>query len=426
MADQLRIGRELEADPERPGRGPLRSRAAADTGVLWVPHLLLATGTPQPLLVFESTAFATFTLLNPGGATVDGGSIDQRPAVPVGIPHRNGARSFHGCGVWTARHRLHARRRAGAGGQRARAGAVRFFDARARAELRPCRPTPSALLEGIAVSSSGTEAYLQGRNTHNVTFLSIAEAGLDAGMPSIQVDGPPVECLAEVDPMPADYRRGQRLFYSSNSAQFPVTQNFWIACSTCHLEGLTIAVTWKFEQREPRDTPSNAGGPINTGFLFRQAVRNSVIDYDQTIRVEQGGDYSRTDLSQLDDLQALANFTNFAAISHCPRTRRSISMPVSAPHSCMASSCSRKRRLHQCHAGPFFTDKKRLRKSGTRPRRRRSAARHDRLHLQHRSFSGPAEHRHRWWSSSRMSPFDTRRRCAASSRAASTTAVRRA
>src|SRR5205085_1661959 len=104
---------------------------------------------------------------------------------------------------------------------------------------------------------------------------------------------------------------GQRLFHFSNSAAFPITQNFWVACASCHPEGGSDAVVWKFLQGL-RDTPSNAGGPINTGFLFRQAMRKSVVEYDETIRIEQGGGYHKTNANQLVDLEALAKFTNFA------------------------------------------------------------------------------------------------------------------
>ena len=84
----------------------------------------------------------------------------------------------------------------------------------------------------------------------------------------------------QIDPMPADLRAGFQIFYSANSAKRPVTQNFWMACAICHLEGQTDAVTWRFLQG-PRDTPSNAGGPINTGFLLRQALKSTVMEYDQ-------------------------------------------------------------------------------------------------------------------------------------------------
>ncbi len=86
-----------------------------------------------------------------------------------------------------------------------------------------------------------------------------------------------------------------------------------MACATCHLEGQTDAVTWQFLEG-PRDTPSNAGGPINTGFLFRQATRNSVEQYDETIRNEQGGFYylDGGNAQQVADLSDLADFTNYA------------------------------------------------------------------------------------------------------------------
>ena len=57
----------------------------------------------------------------------------------------------------------------------------------------------------------------------------------------------------------------------------------------CHIEGRSDAVTWQFAQG-PRDTPTNAGGMLGTGFLFRTADRNQVQDYWHTINVEQGGD----------------------------------------------------------------------------------------------------------------------------------------
>ena len=67
-------------------------------------------------------------------------------------------------------------------------------------------------------------------------------------MGRVAVDGLPIPRLDSSDPMPADMRLGQRLFYSANSAEFPMTQNFWVACASCHLEGRSDAVTWLFAQ----------------------------------------------------------------------------------------------------------------------------------------------------------------------------------
>src|SRR5262249_17054216 len=161
---------------------------------------------------------------------------------------------------------------------------------------------PSTFLDGIVVDHAGKFAYVDGRNSHDVTVLAlhpsdpIAKATVEVAIDRVKSD-----------PMPAQLRLGQRLFYSANSSAYPASRNFWVAGSTCHLEGGTDAVTWKFVTG-PRDTPSNAGGPINTGFLFRQALRNSVVDYDKTIDVEQGGAFHRDSQMQKPLLDALAAF----------------------------------------------------------------------------------------------------------------------
>src|SRR4029078_4740427 len=128
----------------------------------------------------------------------------------------------------------------------------------------------------------------------------------DGGPAPVSVDGAPIERL-DSDAMPPVPRLGQRLLYHAHSAAFPITKNFWVACASCHIEGGSDAVTWLFEAG-PRDTPSNAGGPINTGFLFRPAVRSSVEQYDETIRIEQGGHYDLTNASQVPDLDAIAAY----------------------------------------------------------------------------------------------------------------------
>jgi mono/diheme cytochrome c family protein len=184
---------------------------------------------------------------------------------------------------------------------------VLVFDAEQKVEVGLVRPLPAAFLEGIAVDHQGRHAYVHGRNTENVVVLAL---DADDALAPAAVDGEPIATVA-ADPMPANLRYGQRLFYTANSADFPITKNFWVACSSCHLEGATDAVTWRFFVG-PRDTPSNAGGPAHTGFLLRQALRNSILDYDTTIQIEQGGSYHRTDAVHAADLQALSDFVNLA------------------------------------------------------------------------------------------------------------------
>ncbi len=311
------------------------------TGQLWMPHLLLATGTPQPALDFQSTVFPTITLFQPGGAQVDRRLLFRPSSVP----------SFAGAftdSVSGPRDVAFTPDGALALVAMAQSEDVMVFDAATGFQVALVRPTPSALLEGILVNSTGTEAYLHGRVSHDVTVLKIAKGAAGA---KVTVEGDRIETLSS-DPMPADLRHGMRLFYSANSAAFPVTQDFWVACSSCHLEGQSDAVTWQFNQG-PRDTPSNAGGPINTGFLFRQAVRNDVIDYDETIRVEQGGHYRRDVPSQLPDLQALAKFTNYA-IPFPQNPNRNADAATLASQSRGEKLFNA--RCTSCHSGNYLTD----------------------------------------------------------------------
>src|SRR4029079_3215252 len=131
------------------------------------------------------------------------------------------------------------------------------------------------------------------RNSASVAIVRVDRS--DDGI-ALSVDGPAIPRLSD-DPMPAELRLGQHLFYSANSDEYPVTTNHWVACASCHLEGRSDAVTWRFTQG-PRDTPSNAGGLLDTGFLFRTADRTRVEDYWRTINVEQGGHFSGDDASQ--------------------------------------------------------------------------------------------------------------------------------
>ena len=161
-----------------------------------------------------------------------------------------------------------------------------MVDTTARVEVQFVRPLPGHLPEGIVWSNG--ELYVQERNSEDIAAFKVSENGSAV---AVIADGAPIPDASSADPMPAELRLGQKLFYSANSDDVPLTQNHWVACASCHVEGRSDAVTWKFEQG-PRDTPTNAGGLSDTGFLFRTADRKQVQDYWKTIDVEQGGHFS--------------------------------------------------------------------------------------------------------------------------------------
>jgi YVTN family beta-propeller protein len=310
-------------------------------GDVWMPHLLLAVQTPEPNLDFQSTVFPTVSTLSSDGTSENKRLLFE----PLGIDVQGGAFNDVVSGP-----RAIAFSPDGKLAFMANSGSedVMVFDGESGNERFLVRPLPATFLEGIVVDHAGTHAYVDGRNTHNVVVLTLAPSD---PIEPVKVDGAPIDRL-QTDPMPSDLRLGQRLFYTANSAAFPLTQNFWMSCSTCHLEGQTDAVTWLFLVG-PRDTPSNAGGPINTGFLLRQALRRSVAEYDTTINLEQGGFFHRTASDQQPLLDALSAFVN-RAIPFPQNPSRAPGGMLTAQQ--MHGEDLFLQNCRSCHSGEYLTD----------------------------------------------------------------------
>jgi len=311
------------------------------TGELWVPHLLLAVKMAEPSLDFESTVFPTISTLTADGTAEARRLVFQPSAVPGAKGSFSDSVSGPRALAFTPDGKLALL-------ALAQSEDVMVFDATSGNEVGLVRPMPSALLEGIVVDHAGKHAYVDGRNTHDVTVLAIDQTN---PIIPVAVDGAPIDRIKS-DPMPSGLRHGQRLFYTANSAAFPVTKNFWVACATCHIEGGSDAVTWLFNAG-PRDTPSNAGGPINTGFLLHQALRSDVNQYDETIRTEQGGNYHLEKPEQKPDLDALASYVNYAI----PFPQN----PYLAEGGKLTDSQKRGQKTFTslctaCHSGPYLTD----------------------------------------------------------------------
>jgi YVTN family beta-propeller protein len=340
LADEPRSTPFEKRLPNGEARGLYEAVPNPKSGEVWIPHLLLAVKTAQPDLDFESTVFPTISTIKADGSA-EGPRMVFRPKVP-------GAKGAFADSVSGPRALAFTPDGKLAFVALAQSEDVMIFDTESKFEVGLVRPLPSAMLEGIVIDKAGKHAYVDGRNTHNVTVLNIDAAS--ATVPA-SVDGKPIELLKK-DPMPADLRHGQRLFYTANSAKFPITKNFWVACSSCHIEGGSDAVTWLFHEG-PRDTPSNAGGPINTGFLLHQALRSDVNQYDETIKVEQGGTYSLSQPTQKADLDDLARYVNYG-----------ISLPQNpylAADGKLNAAQARGETTFQavcasCHGGPFYTD----------------------------------------------------------------------
>ena len=306
-----------------------------NTEELWITHLMLGIDTAQPDLDFQSTVFPSVSILRGDGSYHGTLSID--------VADIAGADGSFG-DIVSGPHAIAFT----ADGELAlvvdtNSEDVLAIDAKGSVEAELLRPLPGHMPEGIVISPDEKFAYIDERNTGDVAVVAIDRGGA----PILSIDGAPIARFS-TDPMPAQLRFGQHLFYSADSDEYPITQNHWVACASCHLEGRSDAVTWKFAQG-PRDTPTNAGGMTGTGFLFRTADRTQVQDYWRTVNVEQGGSFDPTD--QADLLAALEQYVDHAIPAPIPPTTDPVL--VAAGKAIFERSdvgCS------GCHSGPKFTD----------------------------------------------------------------------
>lgn len=346
-----------EADPRVPNgdsRGfyDVAVRPGA-SGEVWLPHLILSNETVQaPVtpgsdrneLDFETTVFPGLSVVSGGArrAWLSVASLGVAPATRgrLGMqsitsgPH---AVDFTPDGRWL----LVAN---------ASSDDVLVIDAERRVEAPYglVRPLGGRMAEGVVVSPDGSRAYVDLRNSSSVAVLSLRTG--DQGL-EVTRDGDPIVRVAR-DPMPAPLRTGQRVFYSANSAELPITQNFWVACASCHIEGRSDGVKWRFKSG-PRDTPSNAGGTLGTGPLLRTALLTSVQDYWRIITEEQGGDglAFRDDPALRPYLAAVQEYVNYA-------------IPYPVPPRTDPAKVARGREIFNrpsvgcatCHRGELYTD----------------------------------------------------------------------
>lgn len=170
-------------------------------------------------------------------------------------------------------------------------------------------------------------------------------------------------------PHTAEWRRGKELF---QSAKAPMGTARWIACASCHPDGLTDGRTWQ-NPEGLRRTPS-LFGLAHTFPLHWSGDRDETQDFEYTVRgkLMQGRGLtdrvplkprsSPTEFAELDqttgglsaDLDALAVYCNSFPVRLSPHN------PAPGKLSPEASRGKElffgKAQCATCHSGPFYTD----------------------------------------------------------------------
>ena len=235
-------------------RGLYDVAARPGTDELWVAHLLLGTDTAQPDARLRVDRV-------PGALDARAGRHAARDAARS---TRRTSRASTARSPTSSPGRTRSRSRATARSRSSSTPTARTCSSSTRAARRGAllRPLPGPHARGHrARRPTTTLAYVDERNTERRRRRRRRRATATASRsPSTATPIPRSRAIR----CPPQLRLGQHLFYSAEQRRVPDHQNHWVACATCHIEGRSDAVTWRFAQG-PRDTPSNAGGMLGTG-----------------------------------------------------------------------------------------------------------------------------------------------------------------
>lgn len=308
------------------------------TGELWVAHSLLSVTTEQPALNFETTVFPALSVLD----AADPARAPLRPTLTT---------DSRLAGEDGALLRVISGPRAVAFTPGGDFALVLARNSESLCVLDAARGTwrglvedlPGRLWDALVIAPAGDRAWAHARGSGQLLALSVSPDG------AVAVDGPPFASRTD-DPMPAQLRVGQWMFYNANDRYqtFPITVNRWLSCESCHMDGGSAAVTQRLAVG-PRDIPDLRQGL--DGFLMRTGTRPSLDDFWRTIAVEQGGQIRPDDDLFGPPFRALMDYVRFAIPpAHGPRHDPALAARGRAVFERPEVGCAR------CHAGPRGTD----------------------------------------------------------------------
>ena len=252
--------REIVLEPNAQGFPNLLYSVTLDGAIAWIPHVRAAPDLPNGLtttvfaavsavdLTSESEATASYLPLN--DQTIFGSPVNNPT---MAVPSPDGNELY----VVLAGSNL-----------------VEIIDISSPTEPRLVTFLPTGdNPRGLAVSADGKRGYVMNYLGRSVTVLDLEER----------------QCLAEIrvvaETLVPDVLQGKKLF---NLAADPrLSQGSWISCASCHPDGGTDGVTWRFPDG-PRQTPAlwNAGETLPWHW---SAALDEAQDVEETVELIQHG-----------------------------------------------------------------------------------------------------------------------------------------
>ncbi|HEY1694970.1 MAG TPA: multiheme c-type cytochrome [Polyangiaceae bacterium] len=250
-----------QSDDSQPNGTPFAQESlgwATDGNVLWVPHELLANRHP---FQFQRVLFPAVSVVDASARA----EVQTDPNNPLGviagrkllfdainIPDATGNTSIVSQPCAAAFHPNGLTAYVVACGSED----LLTFDLTSGIAIDLLRNLPGDHPAGMTLDDTGQRIFIEADQSHTLLTLDTA-GGSVVGHVKV-VDGP--LALVAKDPVDANLRAGEKLFFEANSAKnpLPTTGNDWMSCGGCHLDGFVSTNALVFQALRAIDPTSNA------------------------------------------------------------------------------------------------------------------------------------------------------------------------
>ena len=128
--------------------------------------------------------------------------------------------------------------------------------------------------------------YIQNAMSQNVVSL---HSGGSSSFARVKIKNASLYKTVDTDPLNKNLRTGTTLFNSGNthkSEKFPMTGDFWMSCSSCHLDGFNFTNRYLVEERNENKYQDAV---LGHGRLNKMVAGDVLKDYLRIIQDTQGG-----------------------------------------------------------------------------------------------------------------------------------------